>query len=322
MLKSKELLVVGSFVSLLAFPFAASAATLSASCVGTPSATNITWSASTTGGIPPVAVLWSNGSTSTTQIIPVAPGTYSMSLQAIDASSTVATTTCSATVATPTPPGPSLNDQITAVLNQIAALKTQLAQLLAQQANSNPGTATSTPSGCFNFGHDLAEGSQGNDVKNLQETLASDSSIFPATLVTGYFGPLTQEAVKKFQAKHGITPTGYFGPMSRTFFDNQCSSGDSNHNGIPDSIDHSNGQDTSSDRPHATSTVSSEHVSGGSGSSQGAVQTTISSNDHVSGSESQSAVEHNNNSQQGNSDNNSSTQQGAGDQPGNGSHGN
>lgn len=81
----------------------ASAATLTTSCTGVPTATNIVWTASYMGGVTPVTFLWGNSSTSTTQTIAVAPGTYSMTLQATDASSTVATTTCSATVAQPAP---------------------------------------------------------------------------------------------------------------------------------------------------------------------------------------------------------------------------
>lgn len=261
MLKSKELIVATSLVSLLALPFVASAATLTASCTGIPSTTSITWTASSTGGVLPVAYLWGNSSTSTAQTIVVTPGSYSMNLQVTDASSTVATTTCSATVAAPIPPGPSLAEQIAAVTNQINALKIQLAQLLAQQANN---TATSTPSGCFNFRDDLEEGDDGDDVRNLQTTLASDSSIFPAGLITGFFGPLTREGVRKFQEKHGISSTGYFGPRSRAFFESQCSSGDSDHNGVPDSIDDEDEQDSSRDRSSATSTISDERSSNSS----------------------------------------------------------
>ncbi len=74
--------------------------TLSVSCSGTPTATAITWTAASTGGVAPIAYLWGNGSTSTTQTVSYAPGTYSVTIQATDASSTVATSSCSATVPT------------------------------------------------------------------------------------------------------------------------------------------------------------------------------------------------------------------------------
>lgn len=250
MFKLKKFLVASAAVSAFALPFVVSAATLTASCAGTPTDTNITWVASTTGGVTPVALLWGNGNTSTSQTVAVTFGTYSMTLQATDASSTIATTTCSATVVAPIPPSPSTADQIAALVAQINALKAQLAQLLLQQENSNSSNATSsnatsTPAGCFGFNHDLEEGDQGDDVKDLQKTLASDPSVFPSGLTTGFFGRLTEEGVKKFQEKHGISSTGYFGPKSRKFFEEQCSTGDSDHDGVPNSIDEENNQNQS-----------------------------------------------------------------------------
>lgn len=245
-------LIFPATAALLALPFLASASSLSVSCSGAPSASSIVWTGSASGGVAPATLLWSNGVTSMSQTIAAVPGTYSMTFQATDASSTVATTTCSATIAAPAPSGPSIADQIAALLNQIAALKAQVAQLLLQQANSASGTATSTPS-CFSFNHDIGEGDQGEDVKDLQKTLSSDSSIFPPGLITGFFGHMTEEGVKKFQKKHGILATGFFGPKSRAFFEDQCSFGDSDHDGVPDSLDEGNGNRS------ATSTVSGNY---------------------------------------------------------------
>jgi peptidoglycan hydrolase-like protein with peptidoglycan-binding domain len=33
--------------------------------------------------------------------------------------------------------------------------------------------------------------------------------------ITGYFGWITEEAVKKFQARYGIPSTGYVGSLTR-----------------------------------------------------------------------------------------------------------
>lgn len=54
----------------------------------------------------------------------------------------------------------------------------------------------------------LREGVSGDDVKKVQELLASDPTIYPKGSVTGYFGPLTKEAVMAFQKRHGLTETG------------------------------------------------------------------------------------------------------------------
>ena len=45
--------------------------------------------------------------------------------------------------------------------------------------------------------------------------LSEDPTIYPAKLITGYFGNLTREAFKRFQAKHGIEPLGIVGPKTR-----------------------------------------------------------------------------------------------------------
>lgn len=52
-------------------------------------------------------------------------------------------------------------------------------------------------------------------VEQLQKNLSSDSSIYPEKIITGYFGFLTQKAVKRFQARHGIRQTGYVGHLTR-----------------------------------------------------------------------------------------------------------
>ena len=67
-------------------------------------------------------------------------------------------------------------------------------------------------------------GDRGAQVSELQTFLSTDVSLYPSRLVTGYFGPLTQGGVEKFQVAQGIvsegTPetTGYgrVGPRTMT----------------------------------------------------------------------------------------------------------
>lgn|SRR3989338_7587505 len=51
-------------------------------------------------------------------------------------------------------------------------------------------------------------GSTGSDVIELQTYLATNASIYPSGLITGYFGPLTQAGVQRFQASQGIVSSG------------------------------------------------------------------------------------------------------------------
>ena len=69
----------------------------------------------------------------------------------------------------------------------------------------------------------LAFGSRGSEVTVLQTYLALDGELYPEKFITGYFGPLTEAAVKRFQCRLRIvcvetaTGSGYgrVGPQTR-----------------------------------------------------------------------------------------------------------
>ncbi len=63
----------------------------------------------------------------------------------------------------------------------------------------------------------MKQGVSGNNVKELQSLLAQDKTIYPEGLVTGYFGSLTKEAVKKLERKLGLSQTGEINENSRPF---------------------------------------------------------------------------------------------------------
>ncbi len=54
----------------------------------------------------------------------------------------------------------------------------------------------------------VAIGSRSDEVKAIQEILKEDLSIYPEGYVTGYYGPLTVNAVKKLQKRCGLPETG------------------------------------------------------------------------------------------------------------------
>ena len=63
------------------------------------------------------------------------------------------------------------------------------------------------------------------DVRNLQIFLASNPSIYPQGLVTGYFGPLTKSAVMNFQNAYGISQVGRVGPQTLAKINSLIASG-------------------------------------------------------------------------------------------------
>ncbi len=64
------------------------------------------------------------------------------------------------------------------------------------------------------FTSEMQVGSRGLEVSQLQTYLASDATLYPQGLVTGYFGPLTQAAVMRFQTRYGIPAVGRVGPLT------------------------------------------------------------------------------------------------------------
>jgi len=58
------------------------------------------------------------------------------------------------------------------------------------------------------FTQTLKLGMENSDVRRLQQLLATNQSIYPEAITTGYYGTLTQRAVQRFQAKYGIASSG------------------------------------------------------------------------------------------------------------------
>jgi peptidoglycan hydrolase-like protein with peptidoglycan-binding domain len=56
-------------------------------------------------------------------------------------------------------------------------------------------------------------GSRGNEVTELQKRLTKEG--FYTGPITGYFGKLTETAVKAYQKAHGIDQVGIVGPKTR-----------------------------------------------------------------------------------------------------------
>lgn len=65
----------------------------------------------------------------------------------------------------------------------------------------------------FSFGRNLGLGMSGDDVTTLQQRLMAEG-VYSGP-VTGYYGPLTTAAVRRYQAFRGIIETGFTGPLTR-----------------------------------------------------------------------------------------------------------
>jgi len=96
-----------------------------------------------------------------------------------------------------------LRAQAQALLLRVQQLQAQL----GQSGTATPGVSYDSSS-CPLIGRSLKLGSSGDDVRRLQQFLARDPSIYPEGTASGYYGPLTEAAVKRWQTKYNIVSTG------------------------------------------------------------------------------------------------------------------
>jgi hypothetical protein len=95
----------------------------------------------------------------------------------------------------------SLLETVKSLLAKVEDLKKELAKVRGEINEANGDIREAIKDG-------LKEGMTDEDIKKVQELLASDKSIYPEGKVTGYYGQLTKEAIKRFQTKHNIAVTG------------------------------------------------------------------------------------------------------------------
>lgn len=91
--------------------------------------------------------------------------------------------------------------------------RAKLMEVFGNSASVAPAI-TPVSSGTATITHELKLGDSSDDVTKLQVFLAADASLYPEGRVTGYYGSLTVAAVKRFQAKYGISQVGRVGPQT------------------------------------------------------------------------------------------------------------
>ncbi len=100
----------------------------------------------------------------------------------------------------------------------IKVVRSAVASLLSAGATRGACGATPQVLGAekFIFLNDLKQGSAHPDVKELQKRLRTEG-MFTFASDTGYFGPITKQAVMAYQKAHPSIGyvTGFFGPLTR-----------------------------------------------------------------------------------------------------------
>jgi hypothetical protein len=111
-----------------------------------------------------------------------------------------------------------INNSLLELTRRVNALEQKIADL---ESRTTPGPLTPVPTGGNSPAYPsdgnypptatqsgvIQQGASSNEVKAVQEFLKAEGS-FAYPTATGYFGSITTEAVKTFQAKRGLTQTG------------------------------------------------------------------------------------------------------------------
>lgn len=150
-------------------------------------------------------------------------------------SAVVAYTAEAQTSATSNPSAEDLQRQIQQLLGEMQGLRQQVTTLKSELGARTPSTSatsttaipdstttlpptTPTPDEEEEVGpaaiiipvlnRTLSRGSRGEDVRSLQAYLAEDPAIYPEGLASGYYGPATVAAVRRWQRKYGLAVSG------------------------------------------------------------------------------------------------------------------
>ena len=115
----------------------------------------------------------------------------------------------------PATPAQAQTDDITALLATIQQLMERV-QELQDQLNAMRGEVQEVRTELREeIRTSLREGMSSEEVRRLQQLLASDSEIYPEGLVTGYFGGLTRQALMRLQQRHRLVATGEVDEVTR-----------------------------------------------------------------------------------------------------------
>ncbi len=107
-----------------------------------------------------------------------------------------------------------LQQRVNDLTRQINAQSRSQDQGEDSQENSASDAVDDTPANNFELSAVLSQGSQGQEVRRVQQLLAQRPDIYPEGLVTGYYGRLTARAVSRLQRQAGLPAVGRMGQQT------------------------------------------------------------------------------------------------------------
>ena len=129
----------------------------------------------------------------------------------------------------------------TSIASLIVQLRQKIAELssqLDQLKNSDAGKNAKQDIKAFSLQikNQLKQGVSSEEVRLLQEFLASDPEIYPEGKITGYFGQATKKAVQRFQKKACISAVGNVGPQTMQKINELLAEGAGNSGKVPEGL--------------------------------------------------------------------------------------
>lgn len=121
-----------------------------------------------------------------------------------------------------------LQQQVDRLQKRISELRSRLQN---QATTSNEASETTDIENQFT--QQLQSGDRGSEVKRLQEILSTSEEIYPEGLTTGYYGPLTESAVARLQAKLNLPSVGNFDEQTRDRVNQLLKKGAGNSGMVP-----------------------------------------------------------------------------------------
>lgn len=112
--------------------------------------------------------------------------------------------------------------RIDAIISEMQKLRAEFARLVgAAPAQTAPVTPTVPAGAVLGAGTtqvltgDLSYGATSESITRVQKLLATDAEIYADGTVSGFYGPKTQEAIRRFQARFGLDTVGVIGPSTK-----------------------------------------------------------------------------------------------------------
>lgn len=98
------------------------------------------------------------------------------------------------------------------IIAEMQKLRAEFASLA--QAPSTGGVVLGAATSAI-LTDDLSYGATNKSIEKIQKLLATDSEIYGDGTISGFFGPKTQDAIRRFQTRFGLDPVGVVGPSTK-----------------------------------------------------------------------------------------------------------